>query len=53
MSLHPIETATAETLLDYEILDDFDEMLEIDEFDDAPPGSVSETTHWLREFRFN
>jgi len=53
MSLRPIETVTAESLPDYEIVDDFDEMLEIDDTDDASSGATSEITQWLREFRLN
>ena len=53
MSLHPIETAAAESIPDYEIIEEFDEMLEIDDFDDASSGATSEITQWLREYRLN
>jgi hypothetical protein len=53
MNLHPIETTATETSPDYEIIEDFDEMLEIDDVDDASSGATSEIAQWLREFRLN
>lgn len=53
MSPRPIKPAPSESLPDYEIIEDFDEMLEIDDSDDASSGATSEITQWLREFRLN
>lgn len=53
MAPHPSEFAKAESLPDYEIIDEFDELLEIEESDDATSGAASEITQWLREFRYN
>jgi hypothetical protein len=51
--MNPIKSATAEALPEYEIIDEFDEMLEIDEIDSESAGATSEITQWLREFRLN
>ena len=53
MTLNPIKSAPAEALPDYEIIDEFDEMLEIDDIDSESTGAASEIAQWLREFRLN
>ena len=53
MSTRTSQLANSESLPVYEIIDEFDEMLEIDEMEDASSGAASEIAQWLREFRLN